>query len=50
MLDDGLKKFREFITVKYNWKQMLKDKEGIEIGKEIKLSLFADDMILSENS
>jgi len=29
---------------------MLKNKEGIEIGKEIKLSLFADDMILSENS
>ena len=28
---------------------MLKDKEGIQIGKEVKLLLFADDMMLSEN-
>ena len=28
---------------------MLKDKEGIQIGKEVKPSLFADDMMLSEN-
>ena len=28
---------------------MLKDKEGIQTGKEVKLLLFADDMMLSEN-
>ena len=28
---------------------MLKDKEGIQIGKEVKLLLLADDMMLSEN-